>query len=186
MKTTQQSLTGATGVAPWLNVDYYQTPPAVTLAGFVSPAAANLAWAVQYTCDPLGPEAARDVEVVQTASTTITVKDIGPPNNGGTHGLLVGDYAKLFGTGNAGVDAEFAVATVVDATHYTVVSLVNQTFSGAARVISARVFTHATLTGQATRQTGNFQFPVRACRLQLTAWVSGVAVLELIQGGLSS
>jgi len=184
MKTTQQSLS-AVGKAPWLNVDYYQTPPAVTLAGFIS-SGAVLTWAVQYTCDPLGSEAQRPVGISQT-TTVITVTDVGTPQMGNGHGLSVGDYVNIFGTGVAGVDGEYSVTTVVSATQYTVTSGTSQSVTNSSgSVISARVFTHATLTGQTVRQTGNFAFPVRACRLQVTAYTSGVATLEIIQGGLSS
>ena len=184
MKTTQQSL-AAVGVAPWMNADYYQTPPAITLAGFIS-SGATLTWAAQYTVDPLGPEAYRPVGISQT-TTVITVTDVGTPQLGNGHGLSVADYVKIVGSGAPSVDGEYAVTTIVDATHYTLTSLVSQSVtSSQATVVSARIFTHTVLTGQNGRQVGNFAFPIRAVRLAVTAFTSGVATLEILQGGMSS
>ena len=182
MRSTEQSL-AAVGVAPWIWHDDYQTPFGVTLAGYIS-SGAVLTWAVQYICDPLGEDAARDVSISQVASNTINVTDPGPKGRGG-HGLSTGDYVKLFGTGNAGVDIEGSV-TFTDATHYSVQSPNNQTFAGNARAITGRVFTHPTLTGQNARATSNYNSPVRASRLQITAYTSGVATLEILQGAMSS
>lgn len=184
MRITEVSLSAA-GQSKWIPHDYWQTPPAITLAGFVS-SGANLTWAVQYTCDDVGPGGLRPVSVSQS-TTVLTVVDSGPPSRGGTHGLSVGDYVNIQGTGLAGVDGEYSVATVVSGTQYTVTSGTSQTIAlTQAQVISARVITHATLTGQVGRATGNYAFPVRASRLQITAYTSGTASLGVLQGGLSS
>lgn len=43
-------------------------------------------------------------------------------------------------------------------------------------------FTHATLVSQTTNKDGNYAFPVRAIRLNVTAWTSGGANLTILQG----
>lgn len=185
MKSPRQLSLAGNGNTTWIPHDYYQTPPAITLAGYVS-SGAVLTWAVQYTVDDIGAEGRRSV-VVSQATTVITVTDFGPANSGGNHGLSVGDYVSIQGTGLAGVDGEYNVATVVSATQYTVTSGTSQTVAATnAFVVTARVFTHATLTGQTGRLTGNYAFPVRGSRLVVTGFTSGVAVLQVMQGGMSS
>jgi hypothetical protein len=44
-------------------------------------------------------------------------------------------------------------------------------------------FDHPDVTGETTNQDGNYAFPVRAIRLNVTAYTSGTAVLTLIQAG---
>lgn len=181
------------GSSLWVNHDTYQTPPAITLAGFVTPAAV-LTWAVQYTCDDIGPGALRPVQLSQT-TTVITVTDSGPNLLSASgialapfgHGLSVGDWYKLQGTGIANVDGEYAVTTVPTPNTLTLTSLVSQTVSSSiGQAVSARVFPHATLTGQTARATGNYAFPVKASRLVVSGYTSGTAFLEVLQGGMSS
>jgi hypothetical protein len=186
VKTVQQSL-NAIGYAPWILHDYYPTPFNVGLAGYVS-SGASLTWEVQYTCDPVtGQEYARSVGISQT-TTVITVTDTGSGGTLGTHGLSVGDAVQLFGTGKAGVDGQYNVATVVDSTHYTLTSGTSQTYSSTnGQVITARVFVHPILTGQTGRAVSNYAYPIMASRLAIpTTYVSGVASLRVIQGAWSS
>jgi hypothetical protein len=176
----------AAGNTKWILHDTWQTPPAITLAGYVSNGA-TLTWAVQYTCDDLSLEP-HQVLCSQSGTTTLTITDTGPQywgtGNPGGHGLLTGDYVSLQNTGY-GVDGEYTV-TVTSATQYTVTTVASPTFTGYAQAIVARVFTHATLTGQSARATGNYAFPVTASRLQITAFTSGTAFLEVLQGGMST
>lgn len=44
-------------------------------------------------------------------------------------------------------------------------------------------FDHPDVTGETTNQDGNYAFPVRMVRLNVTAWTSGTATLTLIQAG---
>lgn len=185
MKSPVEVSLNANGSSQWIPHDVWQSPASITLAGFVS-SGASLTWAVQYTCDDI--QEARDVGWSQS-TTTITVTDKGPASRKGTHGLSVSDWVKLTGTGSQGatsVDGEYTVASVVSATQYTVTSGTSQTASGSARVQSARVFTHAVLTGQTGRLSSNYNSPVKASQLVVTNYVSGVASLEVLQGGLSS
>lgn len=41
---------------------------------------------------------------------------------------------------------------------------------------------NATLAAATTNQSGNYAFPVRAVRLNVTAWTSGTATMTVIQG----
>jgi hypothetical protein len=182
MRITQQGLS-AVGVAPWIPHDTYQTPPAITLAGFVS-SGANLTWGVQFTCDDVSPNAARLVLLSQT-TTVITITDNGYDGNG--HGLSVGDSVTIQGSGYANIDGSYSVTSVTSASVYTLTSLVSQSAnSNQAQVITARVFTHAVLTGENGRAVSNYAWPVKASRLQVTAYVSGRAYLEVVQGGMST
>jgi hypothetical protein len=185
MRVTQVSL-AAQAISLWIQHDYYQTPANIGLAFFVS-SGATLTASVQFTLDDLGSGGARAVTVSQS-TTVVTVTDNGPPGNGGTHGLSVGDYVRIFGTGIAGLDGEyFAVASFVSATQYTVTSGTSQTVAATpAQVVTARVFTHAVLTGQTARATGNYTIATRGSRLNVTAYTSGTATLEVLQGGMST
>lgn len=44
-------------------------------------------------------------------------------------------------------------------------------------------FTHATLAAQTANATGNFAFPVRAARLNVTALTAGSVTMTVIQAG---
>lgn len=44
-------------------------------------------------------------------------------------------------------------------------------------------FDHDDVTGETTNQAGNFAFPVKLIRLNVTAWTSGTATLTMIQAG---
>lgn len=184
MRITEVSV-AAVAASAWIPVDYWQTPPAIGLAGFIS-SGAVLTWAVQYTYDDIGSGGVRPIRLSQ-ATTVITVVDSGPSSRNGTHGLSVGDDVTIIGTGLAGVDGEYAVATVVSATSYTVTSGTSQTVANTpAQVVSARVFTHSVLTGKTARADGSLLVPVRGVRLNVTAYTSGTASLEVVQGGMSS
>ena len=49
--------------------------------------------------------------------------------------------------------------------------------------VSPTAFDHPDVTGETTNQDGNYAFPVRAIRLNVTAWTSGTATLTVIQAG---
>ena len=187
MRVTQVSL-AAVAISPWIPHDYYQTPANIGLAFFVS-SGATLTASVQFTLDDLSAGSAGRQVLASQSTTVVTVTDNGPPGNGGTHGLSVGDYVRLYGTNIAGLDGEyFAVATIVSATQYTLTSGTSQTVSPAvpAFALTARVFTHAVLTGQTARATGNYTVATRGSRLNVTAYTSGTATLEVLQGGMST
>lgn len=43
-------------------------------------------------------------------------------------------------------------------------------------------FTHVSVSGETTNQDGNYTSPIRALRLNVTAWTSGSATLSVLQG----
>jgi len=49
--------------------------------------------------------------------------------------------------------------------------------------VTAVAFDHPDVTGKTVNTDGNYAFPVRAIRLNVTAYTSGAAVLTLIQAG---
>lgn len=49
--------------------------------------------------------------------------------------------------------------------------------------VTATWFDHSTITGKTADQDGNYAFPVRAVRLNVTAWTSGDVSMTVIQAG---
>lgn len=49
--------------------------------------------------------------------------------------------------------------------------------------VTPTAFDHPDVTGKTVNTDGNYAFPVRAIRLNVTAYTSGSAVLTLIQAG---
>jgi len=206
MRATRVSLsTAALGYSPPILHDTYQTPNCITLAIETSSGSTGTL-AVQYTVDDLSAAAYHQVASISQATTVITVTGdsglAGPSGfpsgyngDGGTHGLSVGDLVQIVGsgvtyTGGTPMDGWYNVASVVSGTSYTLTAPVSQTVnaSPAVLVVSARVYTHATLTGivAPARATGNYAFPVTSSRLQVTATGSGTATLAVLQGGTPS
>ena len=184
---------GGVGFSRWIPHDFWQTPFGVGLAlVFASGSTANVT--VQFTADDLGEAARRPALGISQTTTVITVTDAGDPNALfptnpgtpiGTHGLLVGDYVRLDQTG-IGIDGDYNVATIVDATHYTLTSTISQSaISTSATLKAARVFPHAVLAALTARTYSNYAFPVRGSRLVYNSG-AGVAGLLVWQGGLSS
>lgn len=206
MRPTQVSLSAA-GYSPWIQLDYFQTPFCASVAAICS-GTVNLTYNGQYTIDDTfadpGPGSGgvgwyRPVQISQT-TTVITVTDAGPPGNGGTHGLSAGDYVRLVGTagftagGVAGnVDGDYNVASVTNATTYTLTSGTSQSFTGGpgSRASSARIWTFSGMSavvGGTTARTivsipgATVAGPVTGVRLYLSAWVSGTCALTVLQG----
>lgn len=188
--------TSALPVTPWVSVDYLQTAFNLGLLVDVS-SGASLTATVQLTDDDITQDG-HYVTATQT-TTTITVTDHGPTLQQGNvnagaygHGLSVGDWVKLLSTNiqptavaaaNT-MDGEYAVATVVNATQYTLTSAVSQSATAGpfTTASTARVYPHATLAAIAARTASSQQFPVMAVRLLLASWVSGNAALTVLQG----
>jgi hypothetical protein len=195
MRGVPQIAMNASGNSIWIPLDTYQTPPAITLAVLFSEDAALTGASVQYVPDDIGPGAPPRSILFSQTTTVITVTDSGPVLKSAFgagdktfgHGLLTGDWYKIFGTGLAGVDAEYSVASTPTPNSLTLTSALSQSLgSQQATAIGGRVFTHATLTGLTARATGNFLFPVKAARLSVTGLTAGTVFLEVLQGGLSS
>lgn len=74
-----------------------------------------------------------------------------------------------------------SVATVVSG---TLTYKVQHTFDDVLDpTITATWFDHSTITGKTADQDGNYAFPVRAVRLNVTAWTSGSVSMTVIQAG---
>lgn len=182
---------GGVGFSKWVPHDIYQTPFNTTLA-LVFSNGSTVNATVQYTLDDIGPNARRAPVSISQTTTVITVTDLGDPNAqfpGGAqiagHNLLIGDYVQLIETG-IGIDGDYQVTTVPNATTYTLTSSISQSaVSPGGLIVAARVFNHAVLAAQTARNSSNYAFPVKASRLIDNSGVGTVGML-VWQGGLSS
>ena len=110
------------------------------------------------------------------------------------HGLTTGDSVVIKGSGSANLDSPLplfgqgdvglSVASTPSTTTYTyaVANSGATADGGNAKVLRQRVFTHSTLVGQTTRQTGTYNYPVRAIRLYVSAYTAGFADMLVLQG----
>ena len=62
---------------------------------------------------------------------------------------------------------------------YTVEHTFDDVFDPAVTPVA---FPHVTVVGQTTNKDGNYAFPVRAVRLNITVYASGTAALTILQG----
>lgn len=187
------SITAEDQASQWIKHDYFQCPFDVSLSVFYG-TGLDATLEVQYIADDMSQSSSRQV-LVSRSSTTITVVDDGPPlayGNGLGHGLLEGDWVVISGSQGGVLDGGYAVASVTNATTYTLTSGTSGTVaSSPANLVSGRVFTHATLKSLSARAQdgyGSAPFgnngPVWASRLYCTAYTdSGVASLVAVQGG---
>lgn len=171
---------GAAGFSAPVPVDYLANAYGIGLAGVPS-SNANLTWGVQHTFDDPGPDGAFPVTYTQVASTTITVTDLRAVNGIQGHGLSVADSVFLNGIANT-PDGPYQVASVISQTQYTVTSLVNQTAAGSAVGHNFRWFNHVSLVTQTGRLDGNYAFPVRCLRLNVSIYAAGYVDLIILMG----
>jgi hypothetical protein len=132
---------------------------------------------------------------ISRTTTVATVTDPGPLGWG--HGLTTGDSVIVKGSGSPlNLDSPYAPAPQLGDMGYTVASTPSTTTytytvansgatadTGNAHVTRLRVFPHAALAAQTTRQNGSINNPVKAVRLYISAWVAGFADLLILQGG---
>ena len=184
MRQTEVSL-AAVGFSVWVPHDVYQTPPAISLIATLS-SGANLTYSVQGTGDDISSAASRFAGWSQTASTAVTITDIGPPARGGTHGLSAADYVLVLNGPDGSAPGlqgyAYAVTSITDGTHYVITSPNSRTFTGEVQIITARVFNNPQLTALAANGQGSWAFPVKGSRLVLSTWAAGVASLVVLQG----
>lgn len=173
VKVTQ----GAAGSSAWLPLDYLQRPFNVSLFAIPS-SAANLSYTVEYTPDNPNNVKGNTVVSITRAGTVATVTMLNP------HELTAGDSVNMFNTGDANLDGTRAVASVTSPTvfTYTVANTGATQGAGYQQAVLMRVFPHAFLAAQTTRQSGNFAFPCWAVRITVAAYVAGDVTLEVIQG----
>lgn len=174
------------GSSLWIPVDYLENNFAIGLAGIPSSNFSGT-WSVQHTFDDVGPDGKRPVQLNQAATVITVTGDLGQQYVGSGyqlnlgHGLSVGDSVVL-DSALPTLSGSFPVASIVSQTSYTLTSLVNQAAADpGARAATLRAFPHATLVAQTGRLDGNYAFPIRACRLTVTALTAGYVDLILLQ-----
>lgn len=187
------AITAENQFSQWIKHDYFQSPFDVSLSVFYG-TGLEATLEVQFIADDMSGSSSRPVRISR-AATTITVVDNGPPlaySPGLGHGLLEGDWVVISGSQNGTLDGGYAVASVTNATTYTLTSGTSGTVgSQIASLVSGRVFPHATLKSLSARAQdgyGSAPFgnngPVWASRLYCTAYTdSGAAFLVASQGG---
>jgi len=167
----------AVGYTPWVPVNRLQTSFNVALAVVLS-SGASLTYSVEYTLDnPHDPMNLTQDFTLSRTTTVLTVHKV-------AHGLSVGDWSSLQGNGGAPLDGEFQVASVVDADNFTV-TVANSGLTagnGVGWLQTMRVFTHSTLVGLTASGSGAFTSPPWATRLHVSAYTSGTADFNVIQG----
>lgn len=188
MRPTRVSLS-AVGYSTPISLDWYQTPFGVSLAISMSSGGTATA-SVFYCIDDLSAASGRAVTGVARSGTTITVTgDYGLPSgpnptsgDGNTHGLSVGDLVQLYGCGI--LDGWYNVASVLSASSYTLTSGSSGTYTapGSPMVVSGRMVQHAVLANVTSRTVSNFNLPVSAVQLNVSAYTSGVVTLAVLQG----
>lgn len=174
MKSKSATLS-AVGNSAWIPVDYRQNPFSVSLAVDLGPGAAGITYSVQHTLDNPGRKI--EVAAISRAATTVTVTFRAP------HRLNVADSIVVEGSGVAGMDGVFPVASVPSDTTLTYTSGTSGTDTGAGdtRVVLLRVFPHKVLANLTVPDDGNYAFPVHAVRLNVSAITAGSATLIVNQ-----
>jgi len=144
-----------------------------------------------YCIDDLSAVSGRTVVGVSRTGTVITVTGdygLNPGNapissgDGNTHGLSVGDLVQLYSCGI--LDGWYNVASVLSASSYTLTSPLSGSYTApaGAMVTSGRMVQHAVLANVITRTVSNFNLPVSAVQLNVSAYTSGVVTLAVLQG----
>lgn len=178
----------------WVATEYLSAPFSLGLGFEPSSDAATVSGTVQHTFDDLDFNTASRVVTIARAAGVATVTDTGPDGIG--HGLVTGDCIIVQGGGapfdTAKVSATLigqhgdlgADITVTGANTYTyVVPNSGPTVdNGSTRVVSLRVFNHASIAAQATRTDGYYAFPVTAIRLKMNTLTAGQVTLSILQG----
>lgn len=161
----------AAGYSQWIPVNRLQSNFNVSIAVVVS-SGGVLTYTVQHTFDDIHAYSDRKI----TRSTTVATV------NYTNHGLSVGDWAAVQGTGDSNLDGFQTVASVVDANNFTYTVSNTGATAAIGQVSIARVFPNLTMAGVSTSQDGNYVNPIMACRLYVSAYTSGSAELLVLQG----
>lgn len=178
----------AVGVSQWIPLSYVQPSFGVGLGIAPWYNASGLTCHVEHTFDDL--TAVHNIQVTRSG-TTATVFDPGKLGLG--HGLSTGDCVIVRGSGStvlnspvptigSGLVGNTVTVTGVNSYTYTVANSGPTADQGVTQVTELRVFTHDVLTAVSTRTDGNYQFPVRACRLNVTALVAGGVEFFVLEG----
>lgn len=174
MRLVTQRLTAA-GVGPWIVLDYHVSGWVVGI-GVVPSSNGNLTYSVEHTFDDI---TAKKRAYLQRTTTTATVTLT-------NHGLSVSDSVMVDGTGDSNVDGYFPVASVTNQNVFTYTVTTGTTIPNmAVNVALGRVFPHATLAAQTTRQNGNYIAPPFAVRLDVTSFTAGYVDMNVILAGIN-
>lgn len=163
---------GAAGNTPWIPINYLQSRFGIGFAVTLS-SDGNLTYSVQHTFDD--PTEKTPVSISRT-TTTATVTD---PD----HGLNTGDSVLIEGTQSSNLDGTKTV-TVTDANTYTYTVANSGATTGGmfATVKRFRVFNHEDVVSKTDRQDGNYAYPPRMVRLNISSYSAGKATLAILQG----
>lgn len=162
----------AAGTTRWVPIDYRQNAFGVAL-GCIVTSGASLTYTVQHTFD--SPyDMVPFYATRSTTTVTATITD---------HQLTAGDTLLVIGAG-APMDGRYIVASVVDANNvtYTVANSGVTASAPGATVNLTRAFNNAVIVAQTAAKDANYAFPVRAIRLNVTAYTSGKVTLTILQG----
>ena len=170
----------AAGFSNWVVLDFHVSGYGVGL-GITPSSNANLTYNIEHTFDDLNTPVNACKTSVPNGSGTVTLTY----NN---HGLSVGDYIAVSGSGSTVMDGGYSVASVVDQNNITYTgtgtNTSGATLNGVAPgFVFGRIFQHAVLTAQTTRKDGNYAFPPYATRINVTAFVAGYVDYTVIQMG---
>ena len=173
-----QVIQSAVGATAWVPVDPSQNAFGVGFNIDLDSAASGITYTIQHTFDDVGHKVNA---TISRSGTTVTVT---VPEG---HGLNTGDSAVILNanqvTGASGLDGTYDV-TVSSTTVFTYTSGTSGTvgtFTGI-EIVPLRVQPHSSIVGAATSTDGNYAFPIRAMRLNMTARTAGSATLTVWQG----
>lgn len=172
--TPQSRTLSAAGVSTWIKLDTGSPWFGVAL-GVKLTSGANLTYKVQHTLDDIFKFT--DQWVGTRSGTTLTIVKA-------AHGLSAGDWVLIQGVG-APWEGDQAVAGITDANTFTI-TVANSGPTAhvpGARLATARVFDHSTLTALTASGQGNYVLPPVATRLNITSYTGGSAELLVIQQG---
>jgi hypothetical protein len=188
----------AVGYSAWIPIDYTEAWFGVGVAVVLSEDG-SLTYTVQHTFDDPSPLDYTNPNIplvtIARAGAVATVTDLGPYGIG--HGLTTGDSVIIQSSGSPAVlDSQppqppfpangiigWNVASTPTNTSYTYACANSgpTTDNGNAKAVRLRVFP-STLAAQTSRGTVTYNYPVRAIRLNVTAYAAGYVDMLVLQG----
>ncbi len=184
MKSPAVVSLSAVGTSPWIPMSYIQRAFSAAIACILS-TDGNLTYSVQQTYDQIDDSVLHPITISRT-TVVATVTDV-------AHGLSAGDTVIITDSGSSNLDSPkdsggralpITVATAPTANTYTyaVANSGSTTDNGFARGKNLRVFPHAVLTALTARLDSNYNIPVMAVRLIVTAYTAGKVDMLVVQG----
>lgn len=182
MRSPLKVTLSAVGKSAWLPLDYVARTFNVGLFASLSEDASVAAtYSVEMTPDnPNAGKSVRNPVVSLTRAGTVATLTWANP-----HGIVTGDDAKVYNSGDPNLDGDQTVASTPSPTSitYTVANTGAAVGSPYTEAIPLRVFPIvAALTAATTRQSASLQTPCWAVRLNVTAITAGNISLEVVQG----